>query len=60
MTNKQLRLRLETLIDICGGVPNFTLNSSVENILDRLRILIVYRRYDIEATRRELKNASKE
>lgn len=56
MTNKQLKLRLETLADILGGKPNFSLSSSTENILDYLKVLAVYRRFDLEATRRELKN----
>ena len=59
MTNKKLKLRLEKLVTVCGGSPNYLLSSSTEEVLDCLGVYLTYMRFDLECTRKELQNARK-
>ena len=53
---ENIKSELEELIVISGGNLNRKLNYSVEDLLYSLRVYIVYNRFDLKATKRELKD----
>ncbi len=56
ITRKCIRSELEELVIISGGNKKRLSRSSIADTLDYLKVLLVYRRFDIEATKRELRN----
>ena len=56
ITKKQIKSQLEELTNICGeGSPTLS-DCSIEYILEYLRMAMIYRRFDLEAVKRELAN----
>lgn len=53
ITAECLKMKLRKLVCIFGGTP-VEVDLSIEDLLDLLRVLAVYRRFDLGATKREL------
>lgn len=59
MTKKQLKLELESLVRLAAKDKNLKCSPTIEHDLNDLRVFIKYLRFDLEATRRELKEAKR-
>ncbi len=52
-----IKSELKELITISGGSLPHGLKLSVEDLLHSLRVYIIYNRFDLKATKRELRDA---
>lgn len=57
LTKKQIKLELESLILLVDNGSSVPLVFSIKEDIDYLRMCILYNRFDLEATRRELRIA---
>ncbi len=55
-----VKLLLRDLIDIAGGKAALPPDCSITELFDVLRVFVIYNRFDLEAFRRELKNAKRQ
>ena len=53
-----VKLLLRDLIDIAGGKTTLSPDCSIMELFDVLKVFVKYNRFDLEAGRRELRNAS--
>ena len=54
---ENIKSRLEELIVISGGHISYKSSPSVEDLLGTLRVYIIYNKFDLKATKRELRDA---
>ncbi|KKN77423.1 hypothetical protein LCGC14_0359820 [marine sediment metagenome] len=57
ITSKHIKLQLRGLIDKSDGKINIPSTASIEELFEILEVFIIYTQFDLEATRRELRNA---
>ncbi len=57
ITKECTKLRLRNLICKSGGRTDIPTTASIEELFDILKVLIIYVQFDLESTRRELRNA---
>ena len=57
ISNEDIKLQLRRLIDKSGGRTDIPQSASIEELFDILKVLTIYVQFDLEATRRELRNA---
>lgn len=60
ITATVLKAELKVLIHVFGGAGQIPPDQSIEELLGILKVLAVYRRFDLEAIKRELKHARRE
>ncbi len=57
ITKECIKLRLRNLIEKSGGRIDIPTTASIEELFEILKVLIIYVQFDLEATKRELRNA---
>ncbi len=60
ISKKDTQFELEELVYVAGGSLDHSKEHSIKDMLSLLRTLIIYGRFDVEATRRELKQLREE